>query len=630
MAKVAATGETSPDTKAVTETTKKPAGRARAPRVKRNGTGASAAGPLPTLRILDTRVLRGPNYWSRQPVVKLLVDLGVLEQFPSTKIPGFVDGLLEWIPSLEDHACSLNCRGEFVTRLNDGTWVGHIAEHIALELQNLAGTFVHHGKTRSTGDEGQYNVIYEFREEAVGLEAGKLAVRIVNHLVAPSDPEQAIDYLTELESLIRLAERQAFGPSTQAIIDEAASRDIPFLRLDRHSLVQLGHGVHQQRIRATMTSVTSAIGVDIATRQEPHQPAPRLGGPARAQVGPRRHRRGHAFAAAHRIGFPCVVKPLDGNHGRGVHLNLRSDDDVRRAFEGARRESRSAATSSSRRSSPATTTAAWSSAARSRRSRSACRRRSSATARRPCASSSTTTNADPRRGIGHEKVLTRISVNEAAEELVKAQGFELDGVPPEGRTRQARADGQHVDRRDGDRSHGRGPPGQRRDRRDGRARRRARRRRHRLHLPRHHGAGARDRRRDRRGQRGARLPHAHPPDRGRAAVRRQARHRPAVPARRERPHPDPRRHRHERQDDDGPDDRPHPQAHGAASRHDLDRWDRGRRADDPAGRHERPEVGADDPPEPDGRYRACSRSPAAGSCARASASTAPTWRWSPT
>ena len=135
-------------------------------------------------------MLRGPNYWSRQPVIKMLVDLGVLEQFPTTKIPGFVDGLVEWIPSLEDHACSLNRRGGFITRLKDGTWVGHVAEHIALELQNLAGTPVRHGKTRGAGTEGQYNVIYEFGEDAVGLEAGKLAVRIVNHLVAPAIPSR--------------------------------------------------------------------------------------------------------------------------------------------------------------------------------------------------------------------------------------------------------------------------------------------------------------------------------------------------------------------------------------------------------------------------------------------------------
>ena len=147
-------------------------------------------GPQPTLRILETRILRGPNYWAREPVVRMLVDLGVLEEFPSNKIPGFNDALVDLLPSLEDHACTLGRRGGFITRLKDGTWVGHIAEHIALELQNLAGTDVRHGKTRSTGEHGQYNVIYEFREEAVGIEAGKLAVALVNHLVAPDRPRQ--------------------------------------------------------------------------------------------------------------------------------------------------------------------------------------------------------------------------------------------------------------------------------------------------------------------------------------------------------------------------------------------------------------------------------------------------------
>ena len=226
---------------------------------------APPSGPAPTLRILETRILRGPNYWAREPVIRLLVDLGVLEDFPSTKLPGFTDALVALIPTLEDHACSLGRRGGFITRLRDGTWAGHIAEHIALEFQNLAGTDVRHGKTRSAGVRGQYNCIYEYREETVGLEAGRMAVALVNHLVAPDDPAVFFDFAPELERLIRLAERQAFGPSTQALIDEAVSRDIPFIRLDRHSLVQFGHGVHQQRIRATMTSLTSAIGVDVAS-----------------------------------------------------------------------------------------------------------------------------------------------------------------------------------------------------------------------------------------------------------------------------------------------------------------------------------------------------------------------------
>jgi cyanophycin synthetase len=439
----AATRETSADTKAVIAEAKAKtspkSNRATAPakapttrsgRGKRNGAGGSAAGPLPTLRILETRVLRGPNYWSRAPVVKLLVDLGVLEQYPSNKIPGFVEGLLAWIPSLSDHACSLNRRGGFVTRLKDGTWMGHVAEHVALELQNLAGTFVHHGKTRSTGREGEYNVIYEFREEAVGLEAGKLAVRIVNHLVAPDDPAQALDYIDELEKLIRLAERSAFGPSTQAILDEAASRDIPYIRLDRASLVQLGQGVHQQRIRATMTSRTSAIAVDMASDKNLTNrmldsaglPVPKSEVVDTADA---------AVAAAKRIGFPCVVKPLDGNHGRGVHLDLRSEDDVRKAFDGARRESRSGdlvvetfITGSDYRC----LVIGGKVAAIAERVPASVVGDGKRTVRQLVDQ----TNADPRRGIGHEKVLTRIAVNEAAEQLVRDQGFDIDEVPPKG------------------------------------------------------------------------------------------------------------------------------------------------------------------------------------------------------
>ncbi|MEO8272896.1 MAG: cyanophycin synthetase [Chloroflexota bacterium] len=387
-------------------------------------------GPLPTLRILDTRVLRGANYWSPQPVVKMLVDLGVLEQHPSNKIPGFVDGLLAWMPSLEDHACSLNRRGGFVTRLKDGTWMGHVSEHIALELQNLAGTPVRHGKTRSAGTTGQYNVIFEFSEEAVGLEAGVLAVRIVNHLVAPGDPTQALDYIEELERLIRLAERQAFGPSTQAILDEAASRDIPYLRLDRHSLVQLGHGVHQQRIRATMTSRTSGIAVDIASDKNLTNrlldsaglPVPRSEVVRTADA---------TVAAAKRVGLPCVVKPLDGNHGRGVQLNLRTDEEIRAAFEAARRESRSGdlvvetfVTGNDYRC----LVIGGKVAAIAERVPASVVGDGKQTLRQLVDK----TNADPRRGIGHEKVLTRIKLDGAAEALVRAQGYELDAVPPKG------------------------------------------------------------------------------------------------------------------------------------------------------------------------------------------------------
>ncbi len=405
-----------------------PKAPAKTTRLKRPRSAPTGV-PSADLTVLETRVLHGPNFWSRAPVVRMLVDLGSLEQFPSNTIPGFVDGLAAWIPSLEDHACSLNRRGGFLTRLRDGTWAGHVAEHIALELQNLAGTDVRHGKTRGAGSVGQYNVVYEFREELVGVEAGKLAIRIVNHLVDPSaDPD--LDYLSELEGLIRLAERAAFGPSTQAILDEAASRDIPFIRLDRHSLVQLGQGVHQQRIRATMTSRTSGIGVDIASDKNLTNrlldsaglPVPKADVVVDVEA---------AVATARRLGFPCVLKPLDGNHGRGVHLDLRSDEGVRAAFVGALRESRSGEVvvetyingldyrclvvggrvAAIAERVPASVMGDGVASVRDLVGR---------------------TNADPRRGIGHEKVLTKIKLDDAAAELVRDQGYELDATVPAG------------------------------------------------------------------------------------------------------------------------------------------------------------------------------------------------------
>ncbi len=387
-----------------------------------------ATGPAPTLRILETRVLRGPNIWSRTPAIALLVDLGVLEEWPSNTIPGFNEALMALIPSLEDHACSLGRRGGFLSRLEEGTWLGHVAEHVAIELQSMAGTETHIGKTRSAGAPGRYNVVYEFRDEDVGREAGRLAVALVNHLVAPD--EAPLEFAEELEELIMLAERRAFGPSTAALLDEALSRDIPYIRLDRRSLVQLGQGVHQQRIRATMTSRTGAIAVDLASDKSlTNQLLSSAGLPVpRSQVV--RTVEG-AVDAAHQIGFPVVLKPLDGNHGRGVGLDLRTDDDVRRAFTPAYDESsggdvvvESFVTGNDYRVLIVGGKMA------------ACAQRVPASVlgdgKHTVAQLVEAENADPRRGIGHEKVLTRIKVTAAAQELVAAQGFAMDKVPPKG------------------------------------------------------------------------------------------------------------------------------------------------------------------------------------------------------
>ncbi len=402
---------------------KKPA-KKRAPKPT---PGPKVAKLQPDLTILESRVYRGPNYWSYEPCIRLLVDLGSLEEWPSNTIAGFTEQLLDLLPGLQDHACSLGRRGGFVKRLRDGTWAGHVAEHVALELQRETGTEIRRGKTRGADATGQYNVIYGYAEETVGLTAGRLAVKLVNHLVE-ADP--GFDFVAELESLILLAERAAFGPSTQALIDEAVSRDIPFIRLNEASLVQLGQGVHQKRIRATMTSATPALAVDIAGDKKLTN---KLLGAAGVPVPKSQvvREEDEAVRAARGIGFPVVTKPLDGNHGRGVSIDLRTDAAVRKGFRLAREQTRGGRVvvetyiagndyrvlviggvmAAIAERVPAHVTGDGT---------------------QTVAQLLEETNADPRRGIGHEKVLTKIKLDDESVALVKGQGYAMDDVPPKG------------------------------------------------------------------------------------------------------------------------------------------------------------------------------------------------------
>ena len=397
-----------------------PAGRKRTP----PDSTADAPPIEPDLRVVETQVLRGPNYFSYEPAIRLLVDLGSLERWPSNTIDGFNEGLLDMLPGVGEHSCSRGHAGGFRERLVEGTWAGHVAEHIAIELQRESGAHVYRGKTRGAGKPGHYNVIYGYSEERVGLSAGRIAVRLVNHLIRP-DPE--FDFLSELEGLIRLAERRAFGPSTQAILDEAASRDIPYLRLNEQSLIQLGQGKYQQRIRATMTSMTSALAVDIAgDKKITNQLLASAGLPVpRSEVV--RSADG-AVAAAQRIGFPVVTKPLDGNHGRGVSLDLTSKRAVRAGFKRAQGQSRSGAVlveSMVTGNDYRVLVIGGQMVAVAERVPA----QVVGDGEHTVAQLVEITNADPRRGIGHEKVLTRIVIDEGAHKLVREQGYSLDDIP---------------------------------------------------------------------------------------------------------------------------------------------------------------------------------------------------------
>ncbi|MEJ7726764.1 MAG: ATP-grasp domain-containing protein, partial [Actinomycetes bacterium] len=384
------------------------------------------SGPArPDLTIIETRVYRGPNVWSYNPAIHLVVDLGSLEDYPTNTLPGFTDTLLEWLPGLRQHSCSRGHRGGLADRMEEGTWVGHVAEHVALQLQQETGADIRRGKTRGTGVRGQYNVIFGYADEQVGLAASRLAVRLVNHLV---EPEPDFEFIDELESFVIRAERTAFGPSTQAILEEAASRDIPFLRLSEGSLVQLGQGVHQQRIRATMTSNTGALAVDVAGDKEL---TTRLLGAAGLPVPRSESVRtvDQALAAARRVGYPVVCKPLDGNHGRGVVLGIHNDEDLRAGFPIAEEQSRrgsviveSYITGNDYR----VLVIGGKLVALAERVPA----HVVGDGENTVAQLVEITNADPRRGVGHEKVLTRIKVDEAAVALVREQGYAMDDVPP--------------------------------------------------------------------------------------------------------------------------------------------------------------------------------------------------------
>src|SRR5215203_6066806 len=383
------------------------------------------------IEIRRTRIYRGPNIWTRMPAILLEVDIGELEERPIDTIPGFSEALAELLPGLSEHSCSVGKPGGFLQRLRQGTWMGHVLEHVALDLQNQAGAEVTRGKTREMGERGVYNVVYAYAQEDVGIAAGLLAARLLNHLIYQSEPD--FNFVAELEEkVIRVAERLAYGPSTGAIVAEAERRGIPVLRLDpRRSLVQLGHGCHQRRIWATVTSRSSQIAKTIAGDKELTNrllrdvgiPSPR-GELVRSE--------GDAVAEARRMGYPVVLKPLDGNHGRGVMINLSADEEVVQAFPTARNESRDGRVILERFLT-----------GKDYRILVVNNQIVAVAERVPAhvigdGTHTVTelidiTNADSRRGVGHEKILTRIPVNAQTLETLSRQGLDLEAVPETGR-----------------------------------------------------------------------------------------------------------------------------------------------------------------------------------------------------
>ncbi len=402
------------------------------------------------MRVIERGIYRGPHIWGDVPMVRIRLDLGSLEEWPTSRLPGFTERLVGVLPGLAQHGCSYHEPGGLLRRMDQGTWLGHVAEHVAIELQSLAGAKVSRGKTRSVKRQpGVYDVMYAWRVEGAALLAGRLALQLVDGLLPEElrgisgldrvwpdaeSPDLAggagLD--AAVDAVARLQRRGTLGPTTRALVEEAERRGIPVLRLDEHSLVQLGWGAKARRIRASITGATPFLAVEAAGDKgltkallaEAGVPVPE-GVVARDAEA--------AVQAARRLGFPVVTKPLDGNHGRGVSLRLSTEEEVRAGFEVAARAAKRGSSVVVERFLQG----------RDHRILVVGGEVVAVAERLPAhvvgdgrstvAQLVEATNRDPRRGDGHENVMTRIVVDDAVRAILARDGWAPDAVPHAGR-----------------------------------------------------------------------------------------------------------------------------------------------------------------------------------------------------
>ncbi|MFN5711494.1 MAG: cyanophycin synthetase, partial [Bacteroidota bacterium] len=376
------------------------------------------------MKIIDIKAMRGPNYWSirRHKLIVMKIDLEEMEEMPTNKIDGFAERLEKMFPTMYEHQCSENKPGGFFQRVQEGTWMGHVIEHVALEIQTLAGMDTGFGRTRTTGEHGIYNVVFNYEEEKVGIYAAKAAVRICQAIA----DNQNYDLADDIQTMREIREDERLGPSTGSIVDEAKSRGIPWIRLNRHSLVQLGYGVNQKRIQATVSSTTSNIAVEIACDKEETKnlleaasiPIPR---------GTIIYDEEDLDAAIKRIGYPIVMKPVNGNHGRGATINIQNREQAVEALAAAKKISRGVICEkfitgfdfrllvinyklvAAAKRTPACVVGDGKSTIKELID---------------------IVNSDPRRGYGHEKVLTAIKLDEMTMNILKDKNLTLEEVLP--------------------------------------------------------------------------------------------------------------------------------------------------------------------------------------------------------
>ena len=376
------------------------------------------------MKIIEINAMRGPNYWSvrRHKLIVMVLDLEEMETLPSDKIDGFRERLETMFPTLYSHTCSVGEPGGFFQRVEEGTWMGHIIEHIALEIQTLADMDTGFGRTRGYGEEGVYNVVFSYIEESVGRFAAKASVQICEALI--SGEKYDLDPI--IQTMRELRQNERLGPSTGSIVEEAASRGIPWIRLNKYSLCQLGYGANQKRIQATVTSETSSIGVELAGDKEDTKFLLE-----QAEIAVPRgdiiSKESRLEEACNFVGYPLVIKPIDGNHGRGITVDINTYEGALEAFHAAKEVSQKIIVEkyitgedhrllvinnvlvAAAKRTPAHVIGDGKSTIKELVDKA---------------------NEDPRRGYGHENVLTMITINDLTKTIIKDAGYSVDSIIP--------------------------------------------------------------------------------------------------------------------------------------------------------------------------------------------------------
>ncbi|TDE07720.1 cyanophycin synthetase [Flavobacterium sandaracinum] len=375
------------------------------------------------MKIIKVQALRGPNIWSiqRKKLIQMRLDLEEMEQFPTNKIDGFKERIEAMFPSMIEHRCSEGCRGGFFSRVERGTWMGHVIEHIALEIQSLAGMETGFGRTRETKTLGTYNVVFSYTEENVGLFAAESSVAIAEALIAGTE----YDLTADLQKMREIRERVRLGPSTGSIVEEAVSRDIPWIRLGTNSLVQLGYGVNQMRFQATITCKTSSIAVDIACNKEQTKKMLDMASIPVANGSICTDEEGLAETIK-KIGYPIVLKPLDGNHGKGASINVTNWEDAVSGLSFAQVYGKRVIVEKF------ITGFDFRILVIDNKLVAAAKRVPAhviGNGTDTIQQLIETTNQDPRRGYGHENVLTQIDVDRDTEDLLEKLNYTLETIP---------------------------------------------------------------------------------------------------------------------------------------------------------------------------------------------------------